>query len=408
MESILHISSYVFAALCIGVAIYWTAILFRLFRVSRMTPYLRDGLEHPPVDDLVSVIVPAHNEADVIATLARSILEQHEAHIELIVVLDRCTDNTRSILESAANGDSRLRIIENNECPSDWAGKCNAARIGAEAAQGKWLLFTDADVQFDPQVVRAGVAISKANGLGLLSAYTSLTATKWWEWVVQPVAAVSLVRQYPIDRVNDPKNPRSFANGQFMLFDAQVYTGIGGHECVREDLLEDISFARHVHAAKSSIMVVASEHMLITKMYASLESLLEGWKRIFIESSRRNSSKLRQYGIRVLASGMSSPCGILGIVIGSFTISSGFTFAGAISIGCGIYALGSHLITLAAIYKISGFPMLGIFSWPLGSMFIAQVLFAAGRDIERGHPIRWGGREYRFGPDGKINIGVDS
>ena len=408
MENILHISSYVLAALGIGISFYWFAILIRLFRVLRLTPYLRDGLEYPAVDDLVSVIVPAHNESDVIATLAQSILEQHEANIELIVVLDRCTDDTRSILESAAAGDSRLRIIENDECPSDWAGKCNAARIGAQVAEGKWLLFTDADVHFAPQVIRSGVALSKAKGLGLLSAYTTLTATKWWEWIVQPVAAFSLVRQYPVDRVNDSKNPRSFANGQFMLFDAEVYAGIGGHECVREDLLEDISFARHVHAAKSSVMVVASDQMLVTNMYASLESLLEGWKRIFIESSRRNSSKLRQYGIRTIASGMSGPCGILGIVLGSVALSSGFTQAGGLSIGAGVCALASHLLALAVIYTISGFPILGIIGWPLGSLLVARVLFTAGRDIDRGRPIRWGGREYRFGPNGKINIGVDS
>ena len=408
MDSILHISSYVLATLGAGVSFYWVAILIRLLRVSRLTPYLRDGLEHPPVDDLVSVIVPAHNEAKVIGALAQSILQQQEANLELIVILDRCTDDTRSVLESAANGDSRLRIIENGECPADWAGKCNAARIGAEVAKGNWLLFTDADAHFDPRVIRSAVALSKFKGVGLLSAYSSLTATKWWEWIVQPVAAISLVRQYPVDRVNDVKNPRSFANGQFMLFDAKVYAEIGGHECVREDLLEDISFARHVHAADSSVMVVASDNMLVTNMYASLEGLLNGWKRIFIESSRRNSSKLRQYGFRVLASGMSGPCGILGIVIGCLALSSGHTFAGALGISGGACALVSHLIALSAIYKTSGFPLLGIFGWSLGSMFIAKVLFTAGRDIDCGLPIRWGGREYRFGPDGKIYIGVDS
>ena len=408
MSSFLYISSFVLAVLATGIAAYWTVLFIRFLRVLRVTPYLRDGLELPAVDDLVSVIVPAHNEAKVIARLAKSILQQQKAHIELIVVLDRCTDDTRSILEDAAGGDSRLRIIENEDCPSDWAGKCNAARIGAQAAQGRWLLFTDADVHFDPHVVRAGVSLSQANGLGLLSAYTSLTATKWWEWVVQPVAAVALFRQYPLDRVNNRQKPRSFANGQFMLFAADIYAAIGGHECVREDLLEDISFARHVHAGKSSVMVVAADQMLVTSMYASLGTLLEGWKRIFIESNRRNSSKLRQHSIRVIASGLSGPCGILGIVIGSFTMSSGFTLAGELAIISGVCAVFAHLLTLAAVYRFSGFPILGILGWPLGCVLIAGVFFTAGRDIDQSRPIRWGGREYRFSRNGKISMGANS
>ncbi len=53
-------------------------------------------------DELVSVIVPAHNEAKVIGRLAQSILEQRYSNLELIVVLDRCTDATQEILEVVA------------------------------------------------------------------------------------------------------------------------------------------------------------------------------------------------------------------------------------------------------------------------------------------------------------------
>ncbi|NDC52379.1 MAG: glycosyltransferase [Actinobacteria bacterium] len=75
----------------------------------------------------------------------------------MIFVLDRCTDGT--LAELRAIDDPRLVIIENGSCPEDWAGKCNAARIGAARARGELLLFTDADTWFDPRLVRATVAL---------------------------------------------------------------------------------------------------------------------------------------------------------------------------------------------------------------------------------------------------------
>ena len=128
-------------------------------------------------------------------------------------------------------------------------GKCNAARAGAKIAMeagAEYLLFTDADVLFDPDLVQSAVALSIRENSDLLSALTTLTSTSWEEFVVQPVASLNLVRMHPTDLVNRTTNPRAFANGQFMLFTRSIYETIGGHDAVSEDLLEDIAFARSV------------------------------------------------------------------------------------------------------------------------------------------------------------------
>jgi glycosyltransferase involved in cell wall biosynthesis len=327
-------------------------------------------LDLPVVDDLVSVIVPAHDEARVIERMVASMRAQREARIELVVVLDRCTDDTLARLEAAAENDPRIRPIVNDSCPDDWAGKCHAASVGAAAAQGDWLLFTDADVRFDADVVRSAVAIADAEGIDLLSAYTRLTSGHWWEAVVQPPAAITLLRMFPPDRTNHVERPRSFANGQFMLFRRAFYDHLGGHAAVKDDLLEDLAFAKAVHRLDGRVRVVDSGDRIQTSMYESLEDLLGGWRRIFIESCHRNIGRMNRNVVRVAAAGLGPVTAIA-------------------SLGAGVVAasLGGML------------PRIGILGWPLGCLLVAGAIRGGAVDLARGRPVRWGGRAYLIEPE---------
>ena len=168
---------------------------------------------------------------------------------EVVLVLDRCTDGTLEIARRHAEADPRITIVENDSCPEGWAGKCHAAAVGARRATGAYLLFTDADTVFDPDLVRASVALAHARDLGLLSLLSTLTFTRRDEQIVQPVASMILVGLYPIDRVNRDDTPRPFANGQFMLFRRSTYDRLGGHAAVRDSVLEDLAFASAVSIA---------------------------------------------------------------------------------------------------------------------------------------------------------------
>jgi chlorobactene glucosyltransferase len=73
----------------------------------------------PDVTDppLVSVIIPARNEATNIARCVRSVLASRYPKLEVIVVDDHSTDGTGGIARETAGGDSRIRIIENPDLP---------------------------------------------------------------------------------------------------------------------------------------------------------------------------------------------------------------------------------------------------------------------------------------------------
>ena len=145
---------------------WWALVAWRVMREQAFIVRATQGLALPLPSrrPRVSVVIPAHNEEAHAPRAARSILASEWSDLELVIVLDRCTDGTRAALEPIAAADPRLRIVDNHDCPPGWAGKCNAARVGARHTTGELLLFTDADVEFHPQLLRATVALMHARG----------------------------------------------------------------------------------------------------------------------------------------------------------------------------------------------------------------------------------------------------
>jgi glycosyltransferase involved in cell wall biosynthesis len=87
---------------------------------------------------LISVIIPTKNRGQFIADAIQSVLTQTWRELELIIVDDGSTDNTRDIV--ASFGDPRL-----NYSWQETAGRSMARNNGASRAQGKFLAFLDSD-----------------------------------------------------------------------------------------------------------------------------------------------------------------------------------------------------------------------------------------------------------------------
>ena len=381
---------------------YWVVALARVRRVAQAEYSIRSALKlSEPTGGWpsVSVVVPLHNEERVIQRCISSLLAQEYERIEFIFVLDRCTDGTRDILVRHARADSRIILIENDSSPADWASKCHAARLGADSATGDRIIFTDADTCFDPKLVRASVAMATDRRLQLLSLLSTLTTRRWFERVVQPVAAVHLTRMYPIERVNRAERPRPFANGQFMLFDRAWYERLGGHERVKNDLLEDVAFARLVHEKGGRCGIFLAKGMLTCSMYDSLDQLMTGWKRIFIETSRRRPRILRKNARLVHGLGIAGPLiQLFTLVVAAMVIAEGnIPFGGVLAVLVAI-GFGTQIAALLWIYRLSGVPLPMVLLFPVGSWFVRRNFNEAARDLEMGVPIRWAGREYTLEP----------
>lgn len=398
----MDILAAIFLACAIASMIFWTSIAVYTAIILRRLPSARDGIElaeqNPPTAR-VCVIVPAHNEAGNIATLIRSLRAQDYDRLRVVLALDRCTDDTAGVARDEIGDDHRFEVFEIDSCPDDWAGKVHAAHSGyqrSEHASGAdVLIFTDADTWFDPSCVRASVALAEHRELDLLSLFSTLTTETWFEQTAQLSASFELARQFPLNKVNntDRASRRAFANGQFMLFTSDCYQRIGGHEAVKDAILEDIAFARKVYHNDLRGGLLFADNMLRCSMYDSWSDFVRGWKRIYTESANREIKRLRRYSLRAPVTGSLLPIGslcclVLGIVFGDLTTSIAHGTIGFLGLLAWIGAM--IVISISSRAQIRHFPKNLI-----GAVLVGWIFRQAANDLSEGNPTEWGGKAYK-------------
>ena len=405
MDTLVTVST-ILAVASVTECVLWMVLAIRAVREWRCALFIADALRLPAIPlPLLTVVIPAHNEELRAPNCARSVLASDYPALELIFVLDRCTDGTRAALEPIAAADPRLRIVENSSCPADWAGKCNAARVGADNARGELILFTDADTHFDPRLLRASVQLLRSRALSMLSLFSSPTHKHWFEMVVQPVTSLMLLKLFPMKRANAATGRRPFANGQFMLFERSAYQALGGHAAVKDDLLEDLAFARSMKRAKMEQGVAVSDGMLVVSMYDSWKAFQTGWKRIYIESCRRNPARMRKEALQLLVIVVAMPViRTASVLLAAIALLNGDSLdAGARAFAVGALAVGIaapviRLATLAWIHRTASFPVWSALCFTGAAIAVARIFFDGARDLNARTPVRWGGREYLLEP----------
>src|SRR5260221_2129337 len=182
-------------ALSIIVAVAWFFSFTRTLLHLRVIPRLRAG-EVPSRTPLVSVIVPARNEARIIERTVRAWLAQTYSPFELIVVNDRSTDGTGEILHAV--GDPRLVAVDGEEPPSGWLGKPWALHEGSLRARGELLLFVDADVIYAPEALQAVVAYQQRSDARVVALLPHFEMRGFWENAAMPQLALTALTFLPL------------------------------------------------------------------------------------------------------------------------------------------------------------------------------------------------------------------
>ena len=251
----------------------------------------------PAQAPFVSVLVPARNEAKRISPCLGSLLRQDYPAYEVLVLDDHSEDGTAEVvLELGCSRDpqARHRLLESAPLPPGWTGKAWACHQLAAAARGEFLLFTDADTTHDPASLGACVGHALDTGAALLSAWPRQITRTWSEHAVIPLVYVLLLgalphrmlhrlqryRQYALHTSKGMLASMGAANGQYMLFRRDAYDAIGGHEAVRDHLVEDVALGRLVAARTAEGMRLINcdgSGWVQCRMYESFGQVWEGF-----------------------------------------------------------------------------------------------------------------------------------
>ena len=263
--------------------IYFLFLLLLLHRYTHRHPHLRSYAPRTS-GALVSVIVPARNEAANIETCMRSILGTAYESIEVIVVDDRSSDGTAAIIERVARSPEargRVRLVRGAELPAGWYGKPWALVQGCRVATGAILLFTDADTRHAPELLPRCVAALDGERVDLVSVLPRQEMVTFWERVVQPhIFLVLASRVGGLERINRTRVEwDGIANGQFILTTRAAYQTVGTHEVVKDHVVEDLALAQRYVRHGLDIFLVHGPEYMTTRMYRTLGEIVEGWSK---------------------------------------------------------------------------------------------------------------------------------
>lgn len=242
-------------ALSIVSLLIWCVLLFARGGFWRTRPAPSVAIEPREAWPAVVAVVPARNEADVIARAVSSLLAQDYAgSFHVIVVDDHSTDGTGDAARAAALSlrcPERLTVIAAKPLPAGWSGKVWAQSQGIAAVKSMglpadYLLLTDADIGHPRDAVTQLVARAASEGRDLVSLMVRLRCDSFWEQALIPAFVFFFAKLYPFAWVNNPRNKTAAAAGGCMLVKRTALEEAGGIESIRDALIDDCSLAARI------------------------------------------------------------------------------------------------------------------------------------------------------------------
>ena len=258
------------------ILLFWIAALLRTILNLILVPRLKPRI--PSRTPMVSIIVPARNEERMIERAVRSMLAQTYPALEVLVINDRSTDATGEILERIAQEDPRLIVLTGEEPPQGWLGKPWAMHQASLRARGELLLFVDADVLYTRDVVATAVAEILDRDLPMITLMPHMEMRGFWEHVAMPHLAFFAFSMMPLWLMNRTRSERmALGGGTGNLVRREDYDAVGGHEALRDAVVDDIGLGRLFRRKGRRTMFVLAGEMISVRMYHGLREIIDGF-----------------------------------------------------------------------------------------------------------------------------------
>lgn len=236
----------------------------------------------PEVQDRVAVLVPARDEAGVIADCLAALTAQRGVpDLSVTVLDDESTDATADLVRAVVAEDPRVSLISGGPLPAGWLGKPYAChRLAAAQPDADWLVFVDADVTLAPVAVAAAVTTARQLDVDLLSPFPRQLAVGPAEQLIQPLLAWSWLTLVPLRLAERSRRTSlAVAVGQFLVVRRAAYERVGGHEGVRHEVLEDLALARAIRRHGGRTTVADGTGLATCRMYEGWPELRAGYSK---------------------------------------------------------------------------------------------------------------------------------
>ncbi|MEC9091890.1 MAG: glycosyltransferase family 2 protein, partial [Planctomycetota bacterium] len=261
---------------------------FQLYRsIPRQTGHDLDSTTAVPSLPSLTVIVPACNEGETIEAAAQSLLAQDYPALEFIFINDRSEDDTGNIIDRLAESDSRIKPVHITTLPEGWLGKVHALHVATTQAQGEWLLYTDADVCFEPNALQEIVTYALNEDIDHLAGLPKIRPANFaLEVAIATFFSLSMFFVSP-KRVADPNDPLAVGVGALNLVRRSTLENSDGFPWLKMETVDDLGLGLLLKRSGARTQAVLAKSQLSLGWYNRLGEMAKGLE--------KNSPALTRY-----------------------------------------------------------------------------------------------------------------
>ena len=340
-----------------------------------------------PEDELpfVSVLIPARNEERSIRECVESLLVQDYKKFEVIVLNDNSEDGTGRILEELSSKYKELKVINGKPLPAGWSGKNYACHQLYKESQGEYILFTDADTVHFKDSILNSVTRAKNRKADLYTLIPKMTFNSFAEKLIMPGIHFTSFTLLPYYLAETLKSPAfAMGVGPFLLFRREAYEVIGGHEALKNDLVEDVRLAKNIKRSGYKVVVNKGLDILSCRMYQSFKEIWEGFsKNIFPGMGYSSLTLFSVFAVYLILFFMPFAGAVVSLVTGNEYLLYNF-----------LYQVVLLLIMRVIINSSFKLGFISTLFHPAGVLIISMIGFNSWRWNKIGKGSLWKGRTY--------------
>jgi hopene-associated glycosyltransferase HpnB len=250
----------------------WLCVLAAPHQPHRVRERLEAEPELDGIADLSSVtaLIPARDEAGLIGRTVAALALQGRG-LEIVVVDDQSSDDTRGAAARAAPSSVRLRVVDGRPLSDGWAGKPWALEQGLAVVDRPHVLLLDADIELTPRTVPALLEKLRDGDATLVSLMAELHCETFWERLLSPAFVFFFKLLYPFARSNDVAKKTAAAAGGCILVRTDALREIGGFAAIRGALIDDCTLAAALKRHRPPIWIGLTHSVRSLRVYASLD-----------------------------------------------------------------------------------------------------------------------------------------
>lgn len=350
-------------------ALLWIVCAWAFVRGVPTIPSIADVI---PLEDekcpAVSILFAARDEAEKLPAALETMLALDYPRYEVVAADDRSEDATEEILKQAAERDARLKRVRIDSLPTGWLGKPHALEKAFENSSGDWLVFTDADVHFEPDVLRRAIALVESRGWEHMPLLGRPEMHGLGEKIAMTFFGIGFLVGIRPWSVSNP-NSRAYAGvGAFQLIRRSVYVAIGTHRRLAMEVIDDVKLGKMVKEGGFRSGVAKAGTAVMVHWHAGIRNMVRGTEKNFFAASgfRLPVTLMQILGLLYLS--------VFPWVVVWFVHGWTFWFA-CVCVGIAILAHASVAIEfgVSPIYALSHPLGALIYAWMLGNSTVATL-----------------------------------